>query len=503
MKYSNALLLTSVFITGLCVLVLEICATRIIAPYYGNTIYTTSSVIGTTLAALAMGYWLGGLLCDKHPNPHLFYGIIFTGGFLTSRIYQGILYVLPVLPTVLSIQMGPLVASLILFFVPIFILGMLSPFAIKLYAREQGSIGAKSGQVFFWSTTGSIAGSLLAGFVFIPYVGLNSIIIATAITLCILGFLGFILQNPFKLKPFLALLALFLYTLISFWILPPEPNPLILYDRDGVYEKITIYDGQWQGRPARFLMQDTSSSAAMYLDDSDLVYNYTKYYALTYLFKPKPSRVLIIGGGAYSMPKAFLQDNPTTNVDVAEIEPQLKDLAKTYFSLQDSPRLVNYIQDGRQLLNQNTATYDAIVSDVYYSYFSIPPQFCTQEFFELAKQRLTENGVFIGNFAGTLNPSAPSLTFSEIKTFKSVFPNSYFFAVQSPDTKTSQNIIFLGINGKQTIDFTILKNSKNPIIANLGQKNIDISSYDFSDHATLTDNYSPIEYLVGRAVKNY
>ena len=168
-------------------------------------------------------------------------------------------------------------------------------------------------------------------------------------------------------------------------------------------------------------------------------------------------------------------------------------------------RLKNYVQDGRKLLAGNDTLYDIIVGDAYYSLFSVPIHLTTKEFFTLAKNRLAPNGVFVGNFVGYLDNQGPSFIGSEIKTFKNVFENSYFFAVRSAQTSNSQNIIFMGINGPKKIDFqspAIVKNT-NPILRDLEQKNINTTGFDFSKHKELTDNYAPVEYLVSKIINRW
>jgi len=526
-RTKDILLLASVFVTGAAVLIVEIIAIRILAPYYGNTIYTASSVISTILAALSLGYYLGGIVSDKYPEHGVFYGIIFVSGFLIIFIQFLNNAILPLFGLLFSISIGPLISSIFIFFIPAFSLGMLSPFAVKLHhvkyakavalpkaeqfnmvnKKEQDKVGSQSGEVFFWSTMGSIVGSLLSGFILIPNFGINSIIIGTGIIISIWGICGFLFfRSSSKSNNIIIFMILFFVSEIFFlWFYTPQKQNNVLYEKDGIYEKIKISDSQWNNQPARFLFLDKSQASAMYLDSDKMVFDYTKYYQLYKLFNLKYTSALVIGGGAYSIPKAFLNDSPEMQVDVSEIEPELFGLAQKYFNLQNNARLTNYTEDGRRLLSEKRKKYDIIVSDVYYSFFSIPIHFTTKEFFDLAKNRLNLDGVFIGNFTGDLNPQSPSLILSEIKTFKEVFPNSYFFAVDSALSKYPQNIIFLGINGQKKIDFEsneILKSS-NPIIKNLPQKNIDISQFEFSRYLKITDNFSPIEYLIGKIINNW
>ncbi len=509
-------LLASVFITGTAVLVIEILATRILSPYYGNTIYTTSSVIGTVLAALSLGYYFGGKFADRHPDQRIFYGIITISGLLIIIMQITGKTILPLMGVMFSIVSGPLIASMALFFVPAFCLGILSPFAIKLYEKGNETIGSKAGEVFFWSTLGSITGTLLAGFVLIPYLGINAIVLSTGALLGIWGLLGILFSHQKNRGGVLLTMASILVASLIAWQNSQGVTAQTLYEQDGVYEKIKIMEGQWSDpsrtptavggeQPVRFLFQDRSYSAAMYLNSPELVYDYTKYYALYKLFKPEATTSLVMGGGAYSIPKALLNDSLAMQVDVAEIEPRLFSLAKQYFNVIESPRLTNHIQDGRQLLKLNDKHYDAIISDVYYSLFSVPIHFTTKEFFSLAKSRLSENGVFVGNYAGYLQGEQPSFIGSEITTFKEVFPNSYFFAVNSPTSEKGQNIIFLGINGEKRIDFdsNLVKNNPDPILRNLANKNITLSSLDLANNFQITDDYAPVEHLISKIIDQW
>ena len=193
-------LLFVVFLTGACVLVIEVVATRILSPFFGNTIFTTSSVISIVLAALSVGYYIGGKLADKYPTEKMFYSIIFLSGPFVLLIFILNLFLLPQLGYKLSIAYGPIISSVLLFFMPSLILGTLSPFAIKLqekYLPDEG-IGGISGGIFFWSTLGSIFGSLSAGFILIPFFGINQIVLFIALVLSVLGALPLIKVGSFR-----------------------------------------------------------------------------------------------------------------------------------------------------------------------------------------------------------------------------------------------------------------------------------------------------------------
>ena len=501
------ILLLVVFLTGAASLVIEVAAFRILSPHFGNTIYTTSSVIGIVLGALSFGYYVGGLVSDRHPTERWFFGLILIGGGSVFLLEFFALFILPVLSQVFSIVTGPLISSLVLFFIPSFFLGTLSPFAIKLQhlSLPQEGVGRIAGEVYFWSTLGSIAGSLLAGFVFIPNFGVQEIIIGTAVSLVVLGSLGYVKAGAPKSTIFIIVSIFIVSAAVVFSAASPLNVPGLVYSKEGIYEKITIYDGNYKGYPARFLILDRSASGAMFLDSDELVYDYSKYYSVYKLFKPDIKNALVIGGGAYSLPKAILKDSPEVEVDVAEIEPSLFELGKKFFKIPDNPQLKNYVEDGRMFLRQNSKKYDLIFSDVYFSFYSIPAHFTTREFFELARERLADDGVFIANLAGSLSRETPSFILSEIRTFQSVFPSSYFFAAESPKFSSLQNIILVGSKGEKKIDFSNpkVKNSPDEILRGLSEKLVNTNQFELSLYKELTDNFTPVEYLAAKMLSRF
>lgn len=496
-----------VFITGASVLIVEVVAVRVLSPYYGNTIFTVSSVISVILLALSFGYYLGGKLADWYPTLQWFFGIILVSGSVLLLFYSFGSMALPILSLALSITIGPLISAALLFLLPALLLGTLSPYAVKLQSvhfPEQG-IGSAAGTIFFWSTLGSIVGSLAAGFVLIPNFGIDQILIATGVGLFLLGLIPLLMLRIKKEYLYMALVVLAI-VLGVVWYANGRTSADTLYSKDGVYEKISIYDGTYAGRPTRFFQQDRSLSGAMFLDSdnpTDLVYDYTKYYSLYKLFTPRVKNALVIGGGAYSIPKALVHELPEANVDVAEIEPSLFDLAKEYFQVSDTSRMHNFVEDGRRFLRDTDTKYDFIFSDVYYSLFSVPPHFTTKEFFTVAKDKLSPDGVFIASMIGDLSRQQPSLIMAEIKTFQSVFPNSYFFAVETPERTESQNIIFVGYNSDEKINVTssAVTGHQDPILRSLQNKIIDVKRFDLSPYPILTDNFSPVEYLTAQVLQ--
>src|SRR5688572_8056599 len=311
-------LLVSVTLAGMAVLIIEITAMRMLAPYFGNSIFTISSVIGIILAALGLGYYLGGSLADRKPSPAWFFSLIVVGGFsvLLLQFFNAVL--LPGIGYRLSLINGPLIVSLLMFFLPALFLAMLSPFAIALlHAREpERGIGNASGLVFFWSTLGSIAGSLSTGFLLIPYWGIGSIIVGVGSGLVLLGSVGLLMTRklPHVLAVGVALVGMATGIVLRDVALADGRN--VVFAADGLYERIVIRDMPIRNRTARVLLQDQNISGGLYLDDGSMAFDYTRYFELYRIFTPGLKTALAIGGGAYNVPGFILRQSPRVMVDV-------------------------------------------------------------------------------------------------------------------------------------------------------------------------------------------
>jgi len=340
----------------------------------------------------------------------------------------------------------------------------------------------------------------------IPYFGISKVIIYTGSLLLVIGFLGIWFFKNNERKIYLKKFKLFFFLIIALFFslnhsFLPKPE-FIIFQKDGLYSQITIEDILIQDRKARALRLDRSYEGAVFLESDELPFEYTKYYVIYEIVNPQAEKALFLGGGAYSTPRRLLlSQNNIKRVDAVEIEPILYQLAQQYFKLQEDPRLFNHIADGRRFLKETNENYDLIFADVYYSIYSIPIHFTTREFFSLTKSRLSENGIFLMNIIGKLEGKGSLLLLSEIKTFRSVFKNSYLFAVDSPSKKGLQNFILLGLkNDSQKIDFgseQILEN-ENEIIRNLPEKLIKPESLSLDSALTLTDDFAPIEYLTAK-----
>jgi spermidine synthase len=503
-------LLLSVTLAGTAVLVVEITATRMLAPFFGNSIFTISSVIGIVLAALGLGYYLGGLLADRKPSATWFFALIAAAGFAVLLLQFLNAILLPGIAYKLSLISGPLIVSLLMFFLPAMFLAMLSPFAITLlHAREAGrGVGNASGLVFFWSTLGSIAGSLSTGFLLIPHWGIGSILAGVGSALVLLGGSGLLLTR--KLPKILPLGVTLLGPMcgIALGQIAAAQDRGVVFAADGLYERIVIRDSPYRGRSARMLLQDRNVSGGLFLDDGSMAFDYTKYFDLYRLFTPELRTALAIGGGAYSVPGAILRDSPHALVDVAEIDPSLHALARRYFALPDDARLRNHVIDGRRFLHDTAERYDLIFSDAYRSFISAPPQFATVEFFRLARSRLKEDGVLIANIYGSLAADSRAAIYSAIRTMRAAFAQVYVVATVGPESEELQNFILVGhnaLNPGRRLDLrqAAAVEFAYPMLKGVAALELRPADALLDAFAVLTDDYAPVEYYAANAIRRY
>lgn len=491
---SSFLLRALVTFTGACVLVVEILATRILAPHFGSSLYTLSSVLGVTLGALSIGYYFGGILADKHPSWKTLGILLVLAGVTTLLIWPLSLFVLPALGSSLQSGAGPLIGSMLLFLVPCGILGTFSPYAVALEARfaPGHSAGRAAGNIFFWSTLGSIAGSIAAGFTLIPLLGIKLLIAYIGIALFGVGAL--IMLMHMRKGRGIGLLVSCLFLAGS--ALSVVERSEAVYAADGVYQRITVQDVALSDHTLRILWQDRNASSGIHLDNDDLAFEYTRPVAAAWTGREGPKRSLVIGAGAFIVPGFIAKSLPEAGVDVVDIEPGLEEIATRFFRFEPSPRVHSIIADGRTYV-RDSEPYDLIMGDAYQASHSIPPHLTTQEFFTLVHDHLTDSGMFIGNFIGSTDLSKKTYLPAAMKTLLSVFPEGRFYGIQNPSGFEIQNVIFIACKSDACIDpcSSVFKRSSDPVLSTLCEREVKVDPADLAMHPLLTDDYAPVEWL--------
>ena len=487
-----------VFICGAVVMILELVGSRVLAPYVGTSIVVWTSLIGIILGSLSLGYWWGGKIADKKPNYKTFSFIIFIPAIYIGLITFSKSIVLDFLQqNVTSIHIGATLSTLILFALPSVLLGMISPYAVRLKIKDLDSSGKTVGSLYAISTIGSIAGTFLAGFVLIAYFGSTNILLVLSLILVFTSLLAYIKSN-------LALKAIVILLLILGLIAVNSYDTFLkkqgFIDVDTQYNRVLIYKSidEETDRPIlNMVINPREVQSAMFLDDdNDLVFMYSKFFHLVSHFNPDLRRSLMIGGAGYSFPKDYLKKYTEASIDVVEIDPILTQLAKRYFNLRDNQRLTIYHEDGRTFVNKTKNTYDVIFTDAMNSLYSIPFQLTTKETVKRMYEMLNDDGVVLVNMISSIEGEGGEFLRAEYATFKTVFTQVYLFPVEDAHNSLEvQNIILVALKSKQKPPLASNDRELNGYLQNLWTKEIQ------EDMPVLTDDYAPDDNYIMKIIK--
>jgi len=483
-----------VFSSGAMVMALELVASRILIPVFGSTTYTWGSLIGVILAGLSLGYFLGGKIADKNPKFQKICSIIFSAGLYTifiPFIAPSVLgFSISVLP---ASQYTSLLAAFVLLMLPTTLLGFVSPYSIKLATHTLKKVGNISGNLYSLATIGSILGTFLTVFVLIPTISVREIIFGIGITLMITSLIG--LKAPPKIVVLVVALLLFVPWSSAVVGLVPHIGESV-YEKETPYSHLDVTDS---GK-MRTLFLNGMPHSIMNLDDpSELVMDYTQYFHLGGMFNSDFEKVLFIGGGGFSGPKNFLSTYPDILIDVVEIDPDVIDVAKTYFAVNDDPRLRIFNEDARNFLTNNNDKYDLIILDAYATNY-VPFHLLTTEYFQILDSRLQPRGIVVSNLLGSLVGDTSDLFRAAYRTMDEIFPTLYVFKTEHP-IGNNQNLMLVATKIEKQYDKDELfqlateKGLVN-LLDNFDKDHIYNEKIKTNDVPLLTDQFSPVESLL-------
>ena len=492
MRSKNFLLELTVFVCGALVMIYEITGSRLLSPYIGTSTYVWTSLIGVILAALSLGYWLGGKSADRNPDLKILAAVIFgAGGLVSVTILLKDLILAFIAQAAFGLEIKSVVAAILLFAPASVLLGFVTPYAVKLKMAKFEDAGKTVGRLYALSTVGSIFGTFAAGFFLIPFVG-------SVRTLYLIGavLIGLsILLAPFALtRTNITTLIMFVFGIItSEALIFAQYKINDLRDIDTEYSRIQIFKttDNKTGRPIRAIATDPYFiQSAMYLDSDELALKYAPYYHLIAHFKPDFRNTLLVGGAGYTFPRDYLKKYPNAEIETIEIDAQMTEIAKKFFKLEDDPRLKITHEDGRIFLNNAPdAKYDAVLMDAFGTLFSVPYHLTTREAVAQISRVLTEDGVVIFNLGGAIEGKGSGFLKAELATYKSVFPQVYLFKVNADYSNDQfQNFIIIALKEKNSATLSSDDPEFSALLANRYQNNITL------DKNILTDDLAPVEY---------
>jgi len=499
------LLLLVALLSGAILMALEMVGIRVLAPHFGQSIYEWGSLIGVFLAALSIGYYLGGRLADRRPSPAILAVFLLGAGAFVLALglpgergadAHGIAWVLcnALAESDLGPRTAPLLACAILFFVPALLMAVTSPFVIRLTVRRIDQVGQTAGVVFAVSTIGSIAGTLGTAFYLLTAWGTRGVIVRLGVLLIISAGVALAAWCPGRAAA-AAVALMALCTVAS----PGHAAERTLLERDSPYHRLFVTeDGTY-----RWLRADNIWHTQMSLKDPHgRGLPYSDYVDIAFLINPDIKSVLVIGLGGGTIPKRFVRDYPQVKVDAVEIDPDVIKIAARYFDVHPGPRLTIHESDGRRFLRNSKQNWDLIVLDAYYA-DTVPFFLTTREFFKLVRDHLTPNGMLVNNVLGNVTGQNSKFFRSVYRTMAEVFPQVHAFVVKESGPGFL-NIETFGLNSSRPITLAMLraraaemggKVIKDPRISQrldgyVGQK------VRTDDVPTLTDDHAPVDWLI-------
>ncbi|WP_135829167.1 spermidine synthase [Halorussus halobius] len=485
----------AVFVSGVASMGLEILAGRVVAPEYGNSIYTWGSIIAVFLAALSLGYYLGGKRAThRATNATMVRLLLGTAAYVAVLIFAGDLLLNAASTIPLPARFAPLPAVTLLFGPPTYLLGFISPYAAELSGTD--GVGEASGRVYAVGTVGSIVGAFGTTFFLVPAMGIQAIELAFGLLLVATALA--LLAPTFPRRQVVATLGvgLLLSAAVASGSLGVSAGGQVVHHAQTPYQELEVADlGD-----TRTLYLDGQRHSAMDTTDPDRhVFEYTRYFHLPYLFADDPDdvdRVLFVGGGGFTGPKHFVSEYENVTVDVAEIDPEVIDAAERYFGVEESERLNIHNEGGRQFLEDTDHEYDLVVLDAY-KRDKVPFQLTTEEFMRLVDDRLSEEGMLMANVISAPDGPASQFYRAEYKTISQVFPNVYAFP--TADVSAIQNVEVVATKAETPISQAELerRNDRRDIGIDLSSE---IESYRDSaptdDVPVLRDDHAPVDSLL-------
>ena len=480
-----------VFVAGAASLAIEICASRLLAPYFGNSTVVWANVIGLILIYLAAGYWIGGRTADRHPTKRAL-GIVLLLAAAAVAVLPFVAH--PFLNLAVSglnalsvgVVIGSFFSTLLLFAVPVSLLGMVSPFALRLSIPDISRAGRTSGRLSSLATIGAIAGTFGAALLLIPAIGTQRTTLVAALTTALAAV-------PLLVRP-AAVLAVVVAGLLAIPPGSPKPEVGTIADREDAYQFVQVL----REGDGKIVMRTDEGVAdqSVYRSDTALTGGeWDMPLVVPPLMARPPHRILVIGNAGGTTARALASVYPGASIDGVELDPVVTELARTYMGMNDIPGLHVYTADGRAFLRDSSRRYDLIVVDAYRQTY-IPFQLTTQEFFIAARDHLTPGGAVALNVERV--PGDDRLVNAVSGTLAAVFPQTWVWPalrfnelVVGLTTPIAQSSV-----GDRMDSLPLSVGSLGPLVATAAHL-VSASS------SPMTDDHAPVEWLTDRAVLAY
>lgn len=472
MKKNDFQKFLDVFIVSFVIMSLEIVIIRILTPFFGNSIYVTSTIIGLTFIFMSIGYFYGGNISKKKHSYELYIFIAFVYLSFIILFHDFIL----IITSKFNIIIGSFLSASIMMGIPIIFLSISPILIINNSIQKKELSGLVAGKIYMLGTLGGLFGIITTSFIFIQFFG--SSITLKIITLSLL--LTFF-RKSFSTNKKITIILLIILILLSRGF-----NQTFLYEKDSLYNNLKIL----QTNNSLVLLMNKNYQHTIQSQHILTQLYYDIYNIGPLLTNVNKTLILGLGGGTIVKQKNYFYNQ--SQIDVVELDPEVIKISKKYFDVKENEKITFFQDDARRFLIKNIEKYDEIDIDVFTGEPMIPVHLTTKEFFIEVFNDLNNEGILIMNFA---NKNNVELFSSLISTIQTVFPSVYYIPIFN-------NIIIIGLKEKTDINTIRQKLDKNKILAleniiNYSKNNMLLFN---STNKILTDDYAPVERFM---LKNY
>lgn len=493
----------ALFVSSACGLIIEIVAGRLLAPYVGMSLYTWTAIIAVVLAGLSVGQWIGGLMAAPHVDTRM--GARRIGSALAASAVSS-LAILVLLRTVSFLLMpsdlGPVYVIVILttalFFLPSLFVGIVSPILTKLAVDDDkgANPGKIIGRMYAIGTLGSIAGTMIAGYVLISWIGSVNTVIMVAGVYAFLAIFFLLIER-------VHLTALVLMVMSSAGIglwgqqLEAFSSPCTL---ESDYFCIRVDAAPSFGPNARLMALDHLVHSINDGAEPDLLYSpyihFVDEYAKARLGDKAPA-AYFIGGGGFSLPRAWSYEfGANADLTVAEIDPSVTQVASDMLWLShDAPGLSIVHEDARAYLQSLPAKpiFDVVFGDAFHD-IAIPQHLVTREFHDEIATRLNSGGFYAVNAVDS--GRSPRFLMALVKTLEQTFKSVEVW-IESEELNGFGRVTYLVIASEQSLEISTLVARRGlqrswarwPAAALKTQASA-------ADIITLSDDFAPVDRLM-------
>ena len=381
-----------VFFAGIGTMATEMCASRLLAPYFGSSTMIWANIIGLILIALSLGYVLGGKLADRWPTPRLLGAVVLAGAVLTAVIpFVARPFLNVTINGIDSVSTGAVLgsffASVVLFVPSVVLLGTVTPFAVRIGIADLGKAGSTAGRIFALSTAGSLLGTFLPPLVTIPLfgtqrtlIGAAALIAASACLLLGLRWVGF---------------AVVLGGLLA---VPPgavKASAGLIHEEESRYQFIQVVERADRSR-VLYLNEGYAIHSVWRPDEVLTGGEWDMFLAVPPLLDRPAKKIAILGNAAGTTARSFGVYYPQVDIEGVEIDPAVSRVGREYMGLADNPRLTVVTADARPFLQASKERFDLIFIDAYRQPY-VPFYLATADFFKLCRERLAPDGIIALN----------------------------------------------------------------------------------------------------------